>query len=336
LIGIGVRAVGAVQQATESWRRERRAPSAPDTADELVAQRPVFVPERPSVARRDHAGADHAGVDDTSADGPPVLAVRDLTMRFGGVVAVDRATFAIAGYGIHSIVGPHGAGKSTLFDLVAGATRPSNGQVSLFGTDVTDWPVARRARLGRARTFQAVRLVQSLSVLDNVAVAALSSHDRGMAGAVVRSELREAREKAQQALDELGIGALAQRRPEEVTLEAQRMTELARATVSGASLLLLDEPASGLSVEQRVRLSEVLVQLGRSRTVVLVEHDLVMVEEISRQVLVLIDGRIAYSGSGSSFRQHPEVQSRLLGLIDPAEAAALRPRRKAASTTLSE
>jgi branched-chain amino acid transport system permease protein len=317
LVGIGGRLIRAVKRAAERQpedKQEVQGPVLPGVAEpQPAAQRPPFVIERSA-----------ADDDDAGKAGPPVLAVRELTKRFGGVVAVDEVTFEVSGNGIHAIVGPNGAGKSTFFDLVAGATRPTAGRVSLFGADVTDWQVARRARLGVARTFQAVRLVQSLSVLDNVAVAALRSHDRGMATALVRSELREAREKAQEALDEFGIGDLARRRPEEVTLEAQRMTELARAMVSGARLLLLDEPASGLSVEQRFRLAEALVRLGRSRTILLVEHDLVMVEEISRQVLVLIDGRVAYSGSGGSFREHPEVRARLLGLIDPAEAAALR------------
>jgi branched-chain amino acid transport system permease protein len=317
LVGIGSRLIRAVQRTAERQpeddEQEVQRPVRPGAAEpQPAAQRPHFVIERSAAAG-----------DDTGAGGP-VLAVRELTKRYGGVVAVDEVTFEVSGNGIHAIVGPNGAGKSTFFDLVAGATRPTAGRVSLFGADVTDWQVARRARLGVARTFQAVRLVQSLSVLDNVAVAALRSHDRGMAAALVRSELREAREKAQEALDEFGIGDLARRRPEEVTLEAQRMTELARATVSGARLLLLDEPASGLSVEQRFRLAEALVRLGRSRTILLVEHDLVMVEEISKQVLVLIDGRVSYSGSGGSFREHPEVRTRLLGLVDPAEAAALR------------
>jgi branched-chain amino acid transport system permease protein len=319
LVGIGGRLIRAVQRAAERQpedEQEVQRPVRPAAAEpQPAAQRPHFVVERSA-----------ADGDDTGAGGP-VLAVRELTKRYGGVVAVDEVTFEVSGNGIHAIVGPNGAGKSTFFDLVAGATRPTAGRVSLFGADVTDWQVARRARLGVARTFQAVRLVQSLSVLDNVAVAALRSHDRGMAAALVRSELREAREKAQEALDEFGLGDLARRRPDEVTLEAQRMTELARATVSGARLLLLDEPASGLSVEQRFRLADALVRLGRSRTILLVEHDLVMVEEISRQVLVLIDGRVAYSGSGGSFREHPEVRARLLGLVDPAEAAALRAAR---------
>jgi branched-chain amino acid transport system permease protein len=321
LVGIGGRLIRVVQRATE------RQPEDKQPEDKQEVQRPVrpgAAQPQPAAQRSPFVIERSAADDDTGRAGRPVLAVRELTKRYGGVVAVDGVTFEVSGDGIHAIVGPNGAGKSTFFDLVAGATRPTAGGVSLFGADATDWQVARRARLGVARTFQAVRLVQSLSVLDNVAVAALRSHDRGMAAALVRSELREAREKAQEALDEFGIGDLARRRPEEVTLEAQRMTELARATVSGARLLLLDEPASGLSVQQRFRLAEALVRLGRSRTILLVEHDLVMVEEISKRVLVLIDGRVAYNGSSGSFREHPEVRTRLLGLVDPAEAVALR------------
>ena len=237
-----------------------------------------------------------------------MLEVHGLTKRFGGVVAVNGATMRIPALGVHAIVGPNGAGKSTFFELVAGATRPDAGRIMLFGKEVTDLSAAKRAKLGVARTFQSVRLVETLSVLDNVAVAAVRSHDTAMARAVLRSDLADARAIAQASLDELGIGELSSKRPGELTLEGQRMTELARAIVSQSTVLMLDEPASGLSVEQRHRLADTLCRLAEDRTVVIVEHDLALIDEIADQVVVLMDGRVAYDGPTSGFRRAPGGQ----------------------------
>ena len=322
LLGIGTRIVrSAGRTASQRGLLGARPLSPPDlTAPEHSASGApdvVRLPETAATSRRDSApSASQAAPVPGEA---PALEVHGLTKRFGGVVAVDDATMTIPALGIHAIVGPNGAGKSTFFDLVAGATRADAGTVALFGKDVTGLEPAQRAKLGMARTFQAVRLVETLTVLDNVAVAAVPSHDTAMARAVVRSDLQQARAKARAALEELGLGDLLSKRPGELTLEGQRMTELARAIVSQSTVLMLDEPASGLSLEQRSRLGEMLIRLGQDRTVIIVEHDLALIDEIADQVVVLMDGRVVYDGDTSGFRQHPEVRTHLLGLIDPAE-----------------
>jgi branched-chain amino acid transport system permease protein len=327
LLGLGARAVRAAVRTVsqrglqgsrlvsrDSGAREHSVSGAPDM---IRPSDMVPPPETSTTPRLDSEPSTHRAASAT----PKVLAleVRGLTKRFGGVVAVDGATMQIPALGVHAIVGPNGAGKSTFFDLVAGATRPDAGRIMLFGKDVTDLSAAKRAKLGVARTFQAVRLVETLSVLDNVAVAAVPSHDTAMARAVLRSDLGEARAIAQASLDELGIGELSSRRPGELTLEGQRMTELARAIVSQSTVLMLDEPASGLSVEQRHRLADTLCRLAEDRTVVIVEHDLALIDEIADQVVVLMDGRVAYDGPTTGFREHPEVRTHLLGLADPVE-----------------
>jgi branched-chain amino acid transport system permease protein len=322
LLGLGTRIVREVSRAAS--RRGLLGAHPLSQPDLKVPEFPasgapdlVRLPETAATSRRNSARS--AGRTAPERGDVPALEVHGLTKRFGGVVAVNDATMTITALGIHAIVGPNGAGKSTFFDLVAGATRADVGTVTLFGKDVTGLEPAQRAKLGMARTFQAVRLVETLTVLDNVAVAAVRSHDTAMARAVVRSDLREARATARAALEELGLGDLLSKRPGELTLEGQRMTELARAIVSQATVLMLDEPASGLSLEQRSRLGEMLIRLSEDRTVIIVEHDLALIDEIADQVAVLMDGRVVYDGDTFGFRQHPEVRTHLLGLVDPAE-----------------
>jgi branched-chain amino acid transport system ATP-binding protein len=248
------------------------------------------------------------------------LECRHLTKRFGGVVAVDDVTLAIRGPGIHAICGPNGAGKSTLFELVAGGHRPDHGQILIEGVDVTRLAPYERAELGLARTLQTVRLMTGRSVLDNVAVAALESHRTSLSHAVVHSDLRQARERAREAIGAVGIGHLASSQVGQMTLEEQRMVELARAIVARPRLLMLDEPASGLGLAQRMRLAELLVELGRETTIVLVEHDLQMVAQISSEVFVLIDGQLRFKGDAEDFLHAEIVRTELMGLTEGEEA----------------
>jgi branched-chain amino acid transport system permease protein len=248
------------------------------------------------------------------------LECRHLTKRFGGVVAVDDVTLAIRGFGIHAICGPNGAGKSTLFELVAGGHGPDDGQVLIDGVDVTRSPPYERAQLGIARTLQSVRLMGGRTVLDNVAVAALDSHRAFLSHAVVHSDLRQARERAREAIGRVGIGRLASSQVGQMTLEGQRMVELARAIVARPRLLMLDEPASGLGSAQRTRLAEILVELGSETTIVLVEHDLQMVAQISSEVFVLIDGQLRFTGDAEGFLHSEVVRTELMGLTEGEEA----------------
>jgi branched-chain amino acid transport system permease protein len=248
-----------------------------------------------------------------------MLECKGLTKSFGGVVAVDAVTLQVRGTGIHAICGPNGAGKSTLFELISGGYIADAGEVFIEGRNVSKLPPYQRARLGMARTLQSVRLMNQRSVLDNVAIAALKSHRTNMLRAIFKSEWREAHERAFEALSWVGIAHMAPLRPGNITLEAQRMVELARALVASPRLLLLDEPASGLSTEQRARLAATLVSLSEHMTIILVEHDLQMVARIASEVFVLIDGRLEFQGSGEEFLQSSVVRAELMGLLADEE-----------------
>jgi branched-chain amino acid transport system permease protein len=253
-----------------------------------------------------------------SSDSPDqVLALecRGVTKRFGGVVAVDEVSLTVAPLGVHALCGPNGAGKSTLFELICGGLQADAGDVFIEGHHVSKTPAYQRAQLGVARTLQSVRLMNSRTALDNVAVAAVPSHRTFITHAVVRSDLTVAYDRAWEILEELGISAVAQQRVGELTLESQRMVELARAMVTRPKILLLDEPASGLSSEQRARLAARLAKLGETVTVFLVEHDLQMVMDIAEEIFVLLDGRVVFTGNSEEFRTSSIVRQELMGLL---------------------
>ncbi|HLH69113.1 MAG TPA: ATP-binding cassette domain-containing protein [Candidatus Dormibacteraeota bacterium] len=251
----------------------------------------------------------------------PTLVCQGLSRRFGGLVAVDAVSLEVPRPGLYGICGPNGAGKSTLLELIAGGLRLDAGRVVLEGQDVSHWSAAERAQLGVARTFQMVRLMRHRSVLDNVAVACLPSHRTTMARAIARSDLEQARERAHAALTRVGVAHLAHTDPGRLTLEGQRMVEMARAIAAAPRLLLLDEPASGLSGAQRGRLAELLSGLGEEMAVVVVEHDLELLASIASRLFVLIQGRLRFEGDADDFRRSDLVRTELMGLIGGAAAA---------------
>jgi len=234
-----------------------------------------------------------------------VLACDGVTKSYGGVRAVDSVSLEVPHAGLFGLCGFNGAGKSTLFNLLAGSVRADSGSVSIEGRDATGWSAMRRARSGVARTWQTVRLAHGRTALDNVAAACLRDPGQWMIGSLWRPQAAPARERAWAAMERLGIGHLGERTVDGLTLEAQRLTELARALVSEPSVLLADEPASGLSAAQRSVLAEALTAISQDTAVVVVEHDLDMLTSISSHVWAMVEGRLAYSGDVEAFRSSP-------------------------------
>ena len=246
--------------------------------------------------------------------GRPLLECRGIGKEYGGLSVLADVTLALPERGLFGLCGPNGAGKSTLLNVIGGSVPPSRGQVLLDGEDITKRPPHERFYQGISRTFQAVHLVKGRTVLDNVAVSCLASHTSSIITRIARSKLDEARDKAAQALNSLGMQRLKDREVSSLTLENQRMVELARALAPNPRLLLLDEPASGLSEEQRHRLADLLSELGGRTCVLLVEHDLDLVAQVSSRIYVLSGGRLVFDGGPSDFRASPVVNSLLVGL----------------------
>jgi branched-chain amino acid transport system permease protein len=247
------------------------------------------------------------------AGGAPLLECAGVSKDYGGLHVLDAVTLTLPARGRYGLCGPNGAGKSTLLGVIGGTVAPSAGRVLLGGTDVTGLQPQQRFYLGMSRTFQAVHLIAGRTVLDNVAVSCLRSHGSSLAAGIARSRLGEARDKAAEALDYLGLRGLSGREVSSLTLESQRMVEFARAIAPRPRLLLLDEPAAGLSEPQRDRLKDVLHALGEVTCVLLVEHDLGLVAQITERIFVLDYGRLVFDGSPAEFNDSAVVNSLLIG-----------------------
>jgi branched-chain amino acid transport system ATP-binding protein len=242
----------------------------------------------------------------------PVLEVRGVVRRYGGLTAVDDVTLTLGRSERLAVIGPNGAGKTTLFKLIAGEVSTSAGSVAFEGRDVTRWSSRRRARLGIARTFQVSNLFPTLTVADNVTLAAQA--------------LRAVRWSCWPGTGRKGVTAEVDRILERLLLTARRHSpveslshgerrqlEIAMALVVQPRLLLLDEPAAGLSVGERQRLREVLEDLPRSVPYLLIEHDLTLALGLADLVLCLDNGRTIATGTPDEIRGNPHVREVYLG-----------------------
>jgi branched-chain amino acid transport system ATP-binding protein len=198
---------------------------------------------------------------------PAALSVREVSVRFGGLMALDGVSFDVRPGEMLGIIGPNGAGKSTLLDCVSGLRKPTSGKVFLAGTDVAELPGYRRAGLGLGRTFQAPALLSHLDVIGNVMLGRHSQTKASVVGNLLmsprtRREERESRERALAVLAELGVGHLAARKAHDLAHGELRVAELARALVMEPSVLLLDEPTSGMTMPERHRIGQMLARIS--------------------------------------------------------------------------
>jgi branched-chain amino acid transport system permease protein len=254
-----------------------------------------------------------------------LLRCAGLGKEYGGLTVLDDITLTLPTRGLFGLCGPNGAGKTTLLNVIGGSVRPSRGQVLLDGADITTLPSPERFDRGVSRTFQTVHLIKGRTVLDNVAVACLTSQQSGIVTRIIRSRLAEARQRAAQTLAELGMESMSGQEVSSLTLESQRMVELARALAARPRLLLLDEPASGLSEQQRQRLADLLRAVAGLTCVLLVEHDLELVAQVSERIFVLSGGRLVFDGGPGDFRASPVVSSLLVGPAHSPEPTLLTP-----------
>ncbi|MHB8991264.1 MAG: branched-chain amino acid ABC transporter ATP-binding protein/permease, partial [Chloroflexota bacterium] len=249
-----------------------------------------------------------------------VLATKGLTIAFGGLVAVNRVELAVAEGEIRGIIGPNGSGKTTMLNLISGIYRPTDGQILLAGGRVDGSIPSVLVQKGIARTFQNIRLFPRLTVLDNVKVAQYCRTRSGLAGTFLHTSRTVAEERLieRKALEALGFVGLATRAgdlPGDLPYGQQRLVEVARALATEPRLLLLDEPAAGMSLAEKQRMVQLVRTINRERgiTVIVIEHDMRIIAGLCHQVTVLNFGQVIAEGTPQEVRDNPAVIEAYLG-----------------------
>jgi len=255
-----------------------------------------------------------------------VLAAERLSVSFGGVRAIDAVTLGVAAKQIFSIIGPNGAGKTTLFNVFSGIYRPQDGRVHFAGEDVTGLAPDRLARRGLSRTFQNLQIFFRMTVLENVMVGRHRHETTGVLADLlhlpsVGRQNRRTREAARAALAQVGLGSEADRPAASLPYGALKRLEIARALASEPKVLLLDEPAAGCNPVETKELERVIRSIvEEDMTVLLVEHDMRLVMNISDRIHVLANGRTLAEGTAAEIRSHPAVVEAYLGIHGTEES----------------
>ncbi|KZE91642.1 ABC transporter ATP-binding protein [Microbacterium sp. TNHR37B] len=246
----------------------------------------------------------------------PALAVTELGKRYGGVQAVDGISLSLAPGERMGVIGPNGAGKTTLFKMIAGDVSPTVGTIDLFGRDVTKLDTARRARLGVGRTFQVSNLFRDMTVLDNVRVAARGGSSQARIFWRTQGLRDEVTTRAIEMLDSVDLTSRRDDTVADLSHGEQRQLEIAMALVTEPSILLLDEPAAGLSAAERTTLRDLIESLPRTLPVLLIEHDMSLALGLTDRVMCMENGRHVVTGTPDEVRDHPTVKEIYLGRRD--------------------
>ncbi|MCG8612943.1 MAG: high-affinity branched-chain amino acid ABC transporter ATP-binding protein LivG [Pseudomonadales bacterium] len=251
-----------------------------------------------------------------------MLEVENLSMRFGGLLAVDGVSLKISDKQIVSIIGPNGAGKTTVFNCISGFYRPTGGKVKLDGAEIQGLPDYKISRKGMVRTFQHVRLFNSMTVIENLLVAQHRHVNTNLLAGLFttpsyRRKEREAMDHAAYWLEKVNLLDLANREAGNLAYGQQRRLEIARCMVTKPRMLMLDEPAAGLNPRETKDLDELIVSLKEDYNIaiLLIEHDMSLVMGISDEIVVINQGQPLASGKPEEIRTNPDVIKAYLGEV---------------------
>ncbi|HZR02247.1 MAG TPA: ABC transporter ATP-binding protein [Burkholderiales bacterium] len=243
----------------------------------------------------------------------PLLQLSGLVKRFGGLAATDGVDLDVRAGEIHALIGPNGAGKTTLVQLVCGGVRSDQGRVIFDGADITGLSMHERVRRGLARSYQVTSIFARLCVLENVVLAVQARHGSSFRFWSAAAREFALAEEAMGILVRIGLKDRARVAAGSLAHGEQRQLEVALALATRPHLLLLDEPMAGMGPEESARMVELIAQLNRELTVLLIEHDMDAVFKLATRISVLVSGRIIASGAPEAIRRNEEVRRAYLG-----------------------
>ena len=257
-----------------------------------------------------------SGVAGQAGESGPLLRGREITRRWGGLVAVNQVSLEIARGNVHAVIGTNGAGKSTLVNILSGELAPTGGRVELMGQDVTAWSQPRRAHAGLGRSYQRNTIYPSFSVLENCRLAAQASTPKPWAWWQDAERCTHSVAAAREAADRAGLAEVLDCKAGLLSHGQKRQLEIAMCLATAPQVLLLDEPLAGMGAEETERMLALLVDLKARHGILLVEHDMDAVFRVADCITVMVNGSVIASGTPDFVRQSAEVQIAYLGEQD--------------------
>ncbi len=242
-----------------------------------------------------------------------LLRGREITRRWGGLVAVDKVSIELVRGHVHAVIGTNGAGKSTLINILSGEIEPSEGKVELLGKDVTAWSQPRRANAGLGRSYQRTTIYPSFSVFENCRLAAQARVQKAWAVWESAERCKRSSDAARSAADRAGLGDVLDREAGLLSHGQKRQLEIAMCLATEPEVLLLDEPLAGMGAEETERMLALLAELKDGHAILLVEHDMDAVFRIADEITVMVNGAVVATGNPDQVRNSPEVRAAYLG-----------------------
>jgi branched-chain amino acid transport system ATP-binding protein len=242
-----------------------------------------------------------------------LLRGKNLTRRWGGLVAVNNVSLDLARGSVHAVIGTNGAGKSTLINLLSGEFPPSSGEVELLGQDISQWQQPRRARAGLGRSYQRNTIYPSFTVLENCRLSAQAQHQQAWAFWRNAETDPVTQQIGHDAALRVGLGEVLHRQAGYLSHGQKRQLEIAMCLATAPQVLLLDEPLAGMGAEETKRMLTLLQELKQDHAILLVEHDMDAVFRIADCITVMVNGNVIASGTPDEVRNNPDVRSAYLG-----------------------